>query len=165
MRRPSRQELIEAAARCYPPYARAAIIRAIEKVLALQDETEHTQTWIAGQTPAALDNIPSESLTPAVTVPVDIVLTSDGMPDARPAVVSLGRVLHYVMPDGTCRVMELARIWGPEMVNGVVTLDGENDTRAYTGTRPISGYHMWVSSVHQNENERIADTWHWPCGR
>ena len=74
---------------------------------------------------------------------------------------SIGRVVHYVLPDGRYpgehRPAFIVKIWGPTSVNLIVFVDGTNDYPA-GGASP-----RWATSVQLDASETPAPgTWHWP---
>lgn len=75
---------------------------------------------------------------------------------------SIGRVVHFVMPDGQHRPAFVVRVWDHELVNLQVFTDGYNDS-------PPSGVNIaWETSVPHVEEAAGTDdrtffrTWHWP---
>lgn len=71
---------------------------------------------------------------------------------------SIGRVVHYVLPDGRhpseCRPAFIVRVWNDELVNLQVFVDGTNDYADYNGS-------VWATSVHYSDVHEVR-TWHWP---
>ncbi|MDB5094462.1 MAG: hypothetical protein JWO85_2563 [Candidatus Eremiobacteraeota bacterium] len=80
---------------------------------------------------------------------------------SAPAVTpTVGRIVHFVLPDGQVRPAIIVRVWSPEMVNLRVFLDGTNDA-------PDGGYlqREWATSVHYREyavGNYAPGTWFWP---
>jgi hypothetical protein len=83
-------------------------------------------------------------------------------------VPSVGRVVHYVLPQksdlrpssiGEHRPAMVIRVWGENdpdaAVQLSVLLDGRNDKEDYTGEI------MWVTSVRHDEVNKEPGTWHW----
>ena len=72
---------------------------------------------------------------------------------------SIGRIVHYVLPDGTYpgehRPAIIVRTWSPTTVQLQVFVDGTNDYDDYAGT-------IWATSVSQDEETKAPRTWHWP---
>ena len=81
--------------------------------------------------------------------------------------VSIGRVVHYVLPNGEHRPATVARVWSqPEewnphsgMCNLVVTLDTPNDY-GIMGTAPDKDT-VWKGSVYYSDTPQ-PNTWHRP---
>lgn len=70
---------------------------------------------------------------------------------------SPGRIIHYVLPAGAPRAGEIRpamiiRVWGPEMVNAKIFLDGPNNDAGVAD----HGYSISYSE------EKLPGTWHWP---
>lgn len=76
-------------------------------------------------------------------------------------VPSIGRVVHFVMPNGQHRPAIVVQVWNEDVVNLQVFTDGSNDAGVvvYPNT---GGYVQWQTSVHHAENEPGPHTWHWP---
>ncbi len=82
-------------------------------------------------------------------------------------VPSVGHIVHYVLTggrsEGEHRPAIIVRIWpvynGIEMVQLQVFTDNTND---YAKDNPASGGIMWATSVHQDEENKVPGTWHWP---
>lgn len=76
--------------------------------------------------------------------------------------VSVGRIVHYVMPEGRAqgghRAAVVVRVWDAEAgyVNLQVITDGTND-----GPECASGL-LWATSVLPDEETKAEGTWHWP---
>ena len=77
-------------------------------------------------------------------------------------VPSVGRIVHYVLPDGRSkgehRPAIIVRIWDeypkPEsMCQLQVFTDGNNDELPNV---------LWATSVHQDAETKAPRTWHWP---
>lgn len=70
---------------------------------------------------------------------------------------SIGRVVHFVVPDGPCagqhRPAFIVQIWSGGYLNLQVFFDGSNDG-------PIHGQ-PWQTSVEYSEEPKPR-TWHWP---
>jgi hypothetical protein len=81
--------------------------------------------------------------------------------------VSIGRTVHYVLPNMEHRPATVVRAWGqPQegsqhsgMCNLVVTLDSPND-QGMMGTQPDKDT-IWKGSVYFSETPQ-PNTWHWP---
>lgn len=92
--------------------------------------------------------------------------------------LSPGRIVHSRMPDGSCRPCIVVRVWSPDTFNGVIFLDGSNDSGVtVANVNPLArktgdalgAYTLtaWVTSAkHQEEIEPLplasGTTWHWP---
>lgn len=72
---------------------------------------------------------------------------------------SVGRIVHYVLPDGrnrgTHRPALIVAVWSETIVNLQVFTDGPNDGNDY-----VTGQ-VWRTSVRFAE-EGDFGTWHWP---
>jgi hypothetical protein len=72
-------------------------------------------------------------------------------------VPSIGRVVHFVLPEGPHkgehRPAIIVRVWSDEMVNLQVFTDGQNDDADDV---------EWVTSAHQDTSGQELRTWHWP---
>ncbi len=79
--------------------------------------------------------------------------------------LTVGRIVHFVMPDGDHRPAIVVRTWGGDCVQLQVFLDGTNDlTPAENGgiSREIAERGlMWATSVPYSEQPQPR-TWHWP---
>lgn len=81
---------------------------------------------------------------------------------------SIGRIVHFVMPDRTHRPATIVRCYEGEFyANLSVTLDGENDrnnlcTLAAMPPGITVSSHLWRGSVMADFTENQAGTWHWP---
>lgn len=76
-------------------------------------------------------------------------------------VPSIGRVVHYVLPDGPHagehRPAFIVQVWTGDYLNLVVFVDGTND-----GPQ-LAGCVLWATSVQQDQGDTPAPrTWHWP---
>jgi hypothetical protein len=83
---------------------------------------------------------------------------------------SVGRIVHYVLKDHYGELQHrpaiIVRNWSDglsdennpfsDMIQLQVFTDGTND-----GTQYATGVY-WATSVHQDEEEKIVGTWHWP---
>ena len=75
---------------------------------------------------------------------------------------TVGRIVHYVVSPGEHRAAIVVRHWSGDMANLYVFLDGMNDSYFNgVGTQIAPGL-LWVTSVHQDEDEKKLFTWHWP---
>lgn len=84
-----------------------------------------------------------------------------------------GRILHYVMKDGTLRPLHVTHAFGGDnnMVNGILMLDGSNDRKNDpagdvaddVAEAPLM---RWVGSCSNVEPDGVAanapGTWRWP---
>ncbi len=70
--------------------------------------------------------------------------------------VTVGRIVHYVMPDMQHRPAIVVRVWGPTCVNLQVITDGSNDGQQFAHG------HVWRTSVLHDEDTKAVNTWHWP---
>lgn len=75
-------------------------------------------------------------------------------------VPSIGRVVHYVLPDGRYhgehRPAFIVKMWSATQVNLQVFVDGTNDYPDYSGS-------VWATSVPFDGSDTPANrTWHWP---
>lgn len=89
-------------------------------------------------------------------------------------VPTVGRVVNYVMKDGTTRALHVTAAFGnePNHVNGILMLDGGNDRfNDPAGDVPANEsapLMRWVTSAEnieeQNDEGRAitAGSWHWP---
>jgi hypothetical protein len=83
--------------------------------------------------------------------------------------VTVGRIVHFVMPDGkTHRPAIVTHDWGG-CVQLQVFLDGTNEEcyrKEYGEFCPSKAEQergiAWRTSVHQDETEKGDRTWHWP---
>jgi hypothetical protein len=83
--------------------------------------------------------------------------------------VSIGRTVHYVLPDAEHRPATVVRVWGqPEegnlysgMCNLVVTLDTPNDSSLMGIDPHLQKDTIWRGSVYYSESPQPG-TWHWP---
>jgi hypothetical protein len=87
--------------------------------------------------------------------------------------LGIGRIVHYVLPDGSHRGEHrpaiVVRYWGETDPNDKV---GMCNLQVFTDSDKDSTYNdnlpqvMWVTSAHfySNDGERSAElgTWHWP---
>lgn len=74
----------------------------------------------------------------------------------------VGQIVNFVLSDSTSiRPLIVVRAWGDvehNMVNGILFLDGPNDSAlANTRSEPA----IWKTSVYHDELHR-ANTWHFP---
>ena len=73
---------------------------------------------------------------------------------------SLGRMVHYVLPDGPNagehRPAVIVRVWGSDAVNLQVFMDGGNDGAPY-----LAAGLLWATSVKRSDTP-TPRTWHWP---
>lgn len=83
---------------------------------------------------------------------------------------SIGRIVHYVMPNNDVRPAIIVQVWpeGDNAVNLQVFTDGSNDNlylrddeRASRGPGKSARCVVWRTSVPYNE-ENKPGTWHWP---
>jgi hypothetical protein len=85
---------------------------------------------------------------------------------------SIGRLVHFTLPDGQCRPAIVIRLWGPDQgypqgpVNLQVFIDGSNDNRQHEGQflvpEAASGVAaIWRTSVHEADGPEPG-CWHWP---
>ena len=87
--------------------------------------------------------------------------------------LAIGRIVHYVMPDGKHRPAIVVNIWGESgMSNLQVITDGSNDL-PYTPEEKekfsnfgmdadaVRHGHIWKTSISFSE-EPQPNTWHWP---
>lgn len=72
----------------------------------------------------------------------------------------LGRIVHYVLPNGTHRPAIIVQAWPDHRVNLQVFLDGNNDVGLGSADRGL----LWVTHVHEGEDDGTAvpNSWHWP---
>jgi hypothetical protein len=127
--------------------------------------------------------VPSPDLIPDTTT--DELVTS-ATPDPRedaytpPAPpISVGRIVHYVLPDGhgfrdravgQIRPAIVVHVWGPEtgyppgdqVVQLQVFLDGTNDVEVGGASARSLGATYWATSVRHDEG-KAGGTWHWPA--
>ena len=93
---------------------------------------------------------------------------------------SLGRIVHFVLPNGEHRPAIVVRVWPEEFPNNPddhmglnlqVFLDGTNDDAAYAGLplpAKIDTLHgtMWYTSAQyafpNPDGSLASNTWHWP---
>jgi hypothetical protein len=72
---------------------------------------------------------------------------------------SIGRVVHYVLPDGRYpgehRPAFIVKVWSETHVNLQVFVDGTNDYTDYNGS-------VWVTSVAFDPSGEQPRSWHWP---
>lgn len=79
------------------------------------------------------------------------------------SILTIGRRVHYVMNDTKCRPIDVVRVWSPTTFNGVLLLDGSNDSSNLPWTPDSKGVLThWVTSVNQDEDTKSRGTWHWP---
>lgn len=86
--------------------------------------------------------------------------------------LAVGRIVHYVMPNGQHRPAVVVRVWGEEMcpagetVQLQVFTDGSNDANAPGGHPQFASGLYWATSVKHSEPVAGvgtgAHTWHWP---
>ncbi len=80
---------------------------------------------------------------------------------------SVGRVVHYVMPNGRHRPATIVEVFEnfKDMVNLQVLLDGPNDPSPFSGN-PNSNYataaSQWCGSVYRDEIDKLVGTYHFP---
>lgn len=75
--------------------------------------------------------------------------------------VSVGQMVHYVLPNGECRAAIVVRVWENDMVNLYVLLDGKNDS--HNDMTLLALDMLWATSVHhfdEFDTEPPARTWH-----
>lgn len=109
--------------------------------------------------------------------------TSPGVPVEQRAAAGLqaGRIVNYVMLDGSIRPLIVVRVWQsgpvPGYINGVLIFDGLNDASNFPsrldynpqteiGQGPFGPImkvlcEEWVTSTHYDE-AKSPGTWHWP---
>ena len=83
---------------------------------------------------------------------------------------TVGRIVHYVMPDGQYpgehRPAIVLKTWSPTCVQLAVLVDGTNDyphqqfKDARDGSQSIPV--VWRTSVCQDEVSKPGGSWHWP---
>jgi hypothetical protein len=71
---------------------------------------------------------------------------------------SIGRIVHFIMPDGQHRPAIIVRVWDPKATNATlvqlqVFTDSSNDKEPNV---------IWRTSVHQDETATKPGTWHEP---
>lgn len=84
-----------------------------------------------------------------------------------PMIPSIGRIVHYVMPDGQHRPAIIVRVWHhpseaatPEsLVNVQVLTDGSNDDPQRDPNAPLV---LWRTSIAQQAEGTTPNTWHAP---
>lgn len=90
--------------------------------------------------------------------------------------LSTGRIVHFVLGDGTVRPAIVTQAWSETCANLRVFLDGSNDTdnpRRITETcefadgtkyaNPVCDKDGWATSVSFDGNESPRPrSWHWP---
>lgn len=91
---------------------------------------------------------PADPTPPVITTPVP----------------SLGRIVHYVLPDsspnaGQHRAAKITSTWGTENPNLEVSLDQTNDLPDSGG---IYYPRLRVWSAEHDEETKANGTWHWP---
>lgn len=75
--------------------------------------------------------------------------------------LTVGRMVHYVMPNGVHRPAIVVHVWDKDsgLVNVRVLTDGANDTAA-VGWHP--DHPDWVTSIQYDDSPDPAQhTWHW----
>jgi hypothetical protein len=77
---------------------------------------------------------------------------------------SLGRIVHFVLPNGEHRPAIIVRVFDPvptpaSVANLQVFLDGSNDAPA---RQPGASDLLWRTSVHQDAETMKPGTWHSP---
>jgi hypothetical protein len=93
-----------------------------------------------------------------------IIMSENKSKQATKQVPSIGRAVHYVLPDGpegdNHRSATIVRVWSGGMVNLQVLLDsgpnGNGNDKGYTSSL------VWKTSIHQDEDEKLPNTWHFP---
>lgn len=74
---------------------------------------------------------------------------------AKPPIPTIGRVVHYVQPNGPhageIRPAIITRVLPDDQVNLQVMLDGPND----------QGCTPWVGTVKHDQDGKAKNTWHW----
>ena len=90
---------------------------------------------------------------------------------------SVGRIVHYVLPDGQCRAAIIVRVWDLRTVNLSVFGDGQNDAHMYKVLAPdlrgvdgelvvhrtsVSHDEAGVDPGGPPRGDSHAGTWHWP---
>ncbi len=80
---------------------------------------------------------------------------------------SIGRVVHFVMPNGQHRPARIVQVWPEDRVNIIVDLDGPNDIyfnpESYGGKGMGTPLMSWQGSVEpDHSDEPASNTWHWP---
>jgi hypothetical protein len=84
--------------------------------------------------------------------------------------VTIGRIVHFVMPDGKSRPAQVVEVFTPPTVNLQVFTDGGNDRANWI---KLLGYMpspeadvpalLWRTSVGFDGSDKpVAGTWHWP---
>lgn len=73
--------------------------------------------------------------------------------------ITVGRIVNFVMPDGSIRPAIVVRVWGSgdpgeDLVNVQVFTDSHNDGFEW-GVE-------WRTSVRHDEIHNATGTWHWP---
>jgi hypothetical protein len=75
---------------------------------------------------------------------------------------SLGRIVHYVLPEGPHagdhRPAIVVRVWGDTCVNLQVFTDGDNDFNDSDPTQNV----LWVTSATLDPEGKAPRSWHWP---
>jgi hypothetical protein len=87
---------------------------------------------------------------------------------------TVGRTVHYTMPDGQIRPAVVVRAWDhepggsypPGVVNLQVLLDGSNDrigekNAEFFSEEETKRGQAWRTSVHHSEESK-PNTWRWP---
>lgn len=90
------------------------------------------------------------------------------VPNEPGVMVTIGRIVHYVMPDGkTIRPAITVRVWSPNpdgngCSNLQVFTDGSNDGQPNgDGTSTVENV-LWRTSVCFDRDKKPG-TWHWPA--
>lgn len=74
---------------------------------------------------------------------------------------SIGRTVHFVMPNGDHRPAIIVRVWDHTAVQLQVFVDGSNDAGLVHATE-LGQLTVWRTSVHQDADELKPGTWHAP---
>jgi hypothetical protein len=92
--------------------------------------------------------------------------------------ISIGRLVHFVLPNGEHRPAIVVRVWPDEFPNNTeektgvnlqVFLDGTNDNEAYAGLplpakiNTLHGTMLYTSAQYaMTPDGLLPGTWHWP---
>lgn len=76
--------------------------------------------------------------------------------------LSIGRVVHYVLKNGTHRPAVVVQVWNSDCANLKVDLDGYNDKNEDLPCSRIDPMTAWATSVCPDSTGEKPGTWHWP---
>ena len=120
----------------------------------------------AGQVVGSQGNVGHEGQPKRMPSPDDVAFQMKHPPEKSVVQVpSVGRMVHYILPDGPCRGQHRAAVivndWGVHALDQRIQLqvftDGGND-----GVKYESGLYWATSVLYADPDKQELGSWHWP---